>query len=90
MKKTLTSLCAAAALLVSGAVLADRPGDDWIPIEQAIQAAQQAGYTTISEIEADDDHWEGEGYKQDGEKYKFKIDAKTGQVVKDDKQGMFR
>ncbi len=90
MKKTLTSLCAGAALLVCGAVLADRPGEDWIPIEQAIQAAQQAGYTTITEIEVDDDNWEGEGYKQDGEKYKFKIDGRTGQVVEDEKQGLFR
>lgn len=85
MNKTVTALLASASLTFAGAAFADRPGADWISIEQAIETAKGAGYTTIYEIEADDDHWEGKGMKQDGEEYKFKIDGRTGEMKRDKK-----
>ncbi|MFC3609193.1 PepSY domain-containing protein [Stutzerimonas tarimensis] len=85
MKKTLAALFASASLVLAGVAYADRPGADWISIEQAIETAKGAGYTTIYEIEADDDHWEGKGMKQDGEVHKFKIDGRSGEMKRDKK-----
>jgi len=62
---------------------ADKPGADWITLEQAVEKAKAAGYTELHGIEADDDGWEGEGMKQDGKKYEFSIDGKTGEVTRD-------
>jgi len=81
--KSLSAATFAAAMLASGAALADRPGADWISIEQAIETAKKAGYTQLHSVEADDGHWEGKGLKQDGKVYEFKIDGKTGQVTLD-------
>lgn len=81
--KSLSAAALSAALLASGAAYADQPGADWIPIEEAISTARNAGYTQIHSIEADDESWEGKGLKQDGKKYEFKIDGKTGQVTLD-------
>ena len=83
LKKTLTALTAAAALS-AGAAMADRPGADWISIEQALSSAKQAGYTQIHKIEADDaGYWEGEGTKQDNRLYEFRVDGKTGKVIRE-------
>ena len=83
LKKTLTALTAAAALS-AGAAMADRPGADWISIEQALSSAKQAGYTQIHKIEADDaGYWEGEGTKQDNRLYDFRVDGKTGKVIRE-------
>ena len=67
----------------AAAFAADKPGADWITLEQAVEKAKAAGYTELHGIEADDDGWEGEGMKQDGKKYEFKIDGRTGEVTKD-------
>ncbi len=83
LKKTLTALTAAAALS-AGAAMADRPGADWISIEQALSSAKQAGYTQIHKIEADDaGYWEGEGTKQDNRLYEFRVDGKSGKVIRE-------
>ncbi|GLX15951.1 hypothetical protein Pstr01_41900 [Pseudomonas straminea] len=83
LKKTLTALTAAAALS-AGAAMADRPGADWISIEQALSSAKQAGYTQIHKIEADDaGYWEGEGTKEDNRLYEFRVDGKTGKVIRE-------
>jgi hypothetical protein len=84
LKKTLTALLATTAL-AAGAAMADRPGADWtVSIEQALSAAKAAGYTQVHKIEADDDgYWDGEGVKQDGKLYEFRIDGKSGQVTRD-------
>ncbi|GJD52287.1 hypothetical protein OPKNFCMD_5050 [Methylobacterium crusticola] len=73
---------ALAALLVAGATgaSADTVGADWMPIGQVIQKAEAAGYTLISEIEADDGHWEGQGMK-DGRPMKFTADPRTGAIL---------
>ena len=51
--------------------------------QNAVDTLKAAGYTELHGIEADDDGWEGEGMKQDGKKYEFKIDGRTGEVTKD-------
>ena len=57
----------AGSLLLAGNALADRPGSDWISIEDALSKARAAGYTELHKIEADNDgYWEGEGLKEDG------------------------
>lgn len=71
-------------LLLAGNALADRPGSDWISIEDALGKTRAAGYTELHKIEADDNgYWEGEGLKQDGRLYEFRIDGKSGQVTRD-------
>ncbi|GJD97927.1 PepSY domain-containing protein [Methylobacterium iners] len=65
---------------VSGAVLADQPGADWMPAEQVKKKLISSGYTSITKIEADDEHWDGEGIK-DGQKMKFEVDPKTGDIL---------
>lgn len=83
LKKTLTALIAAAALS-AGFAMADRPGADWISIEKALSSAKQAGFTQIHKIEADDaGYWEGEGTKQDNRLYEFRIDGKSGKVIRE-------
>ncbi|RMH82472.1 PepSY domain-containing protein [Pseudomonas sp. AOB-7] len=71
-------------MLLAGNALADRPGSDWISIEDALSKARTAGYTELHKIEADDEgYWEGEGLKQDGRLYEFHIDGKSGQITRD-------
>lgn len=74
----------AGTLLAAGNALADRPGNDWISIEDALSKARAAGYSELHKIEADNDgYWEGEGLKEDGRLYEFRIDGKSGQVIRD-------
>ncbi|BCM82751.1 peptidase [Methylobacterium indicum] len=80
---TKLTIPALAALILAGSsagALADKVGADWMPIGQVIQKVEAAGYTQISEIEADDGHWEGEGMK-DGKPMKFKADPRTGAIL---------
>jgi hypothetical protein len=60
--------------------LADTPGADWMPADQVKQKLMAAGYTSITEFEADDGHWEGEGVKN-GVKMQFHADPKTGAIL---------
>ncbi|WP_028614526.1 PepSY domain-containing protein [Halopseudomonas pelagia] len=85
MKKSFSAALATATLLAAGTVMADSPKADWISIEQAIETAKAAGYTEIHKVEADDEYWEGEGMKADGNKYEFKINGQTGTIEKDKK-----
>ncbi|MBA1275852.1 PepSY domain-containing protein [Stutzerimonas azotifigens] len=82
-KKTLTAAFAAILLTSGSAFAADKPGADWISIEEAIAKVKQAGYTTVYGIEADREGWEGEGEKQDGRKHEFKVDGRSGELTKD-------
>lgn len=82
--KKLTAALAVAVLgTTSGVALADQPGADWITLEQALEKAKAAGYTTLHSIDADGDSWEGEGMKADGKVWEFKIDGKSGEVTRD-------
>ena len=60
--------------------LADTPGPDWMPADQVKQKLMAAGYSSITEFEADDGHWEGEGVKN-GMKMQFHADPKTGAIL---------
>ena len=74
----------AGSLLLAGNALADRPDSDWISIDEALSKARAAGYTELHKIEADNDgYWEGEGLKQDGRPHEFRIDGKSGAVIRD-------
>jgi uncharacterized membrane protein YkoI len=74
----------AGSLLLSSHAFADRPGSDWISIEDALSKARAAGYTELHKIEADNDgYWEGEGLKEDGRLHEFRIDGKSGAVIRD-------
>ena len=67
-----------------GAVFAaDQPGADWITIDKVRQILTDAGYTQITELEADDGHWEGEGMKN-GKMMDFHIDPRTGKFTKEE------
>lgn len=83
MIKALTTVAAIAMLGSATAFAADKPGQGWISLEQAVEKAKAAGYTELYGIEADNDGWEGEGMKADGNKYEFTIDGKTGEVTRD-------
>ncbi len=60
----------------------DKPGTDWIPAEQVKQTLMAAGYSSITELEADNGHWEGEGLKN-GVRMEFHVDPKTGTITKE-------
>jgi hypothetical protein len=63
-----------------GHALADQPGADWMPAEQVKEKLMAAGYTNITEFEADDGHWEGEGMRN-GVRMQFHADPKTGEII---------
>jgi len=67
------------AMSLTGA-RADQPGADWMPKETVKQKLIDAGYERITELEADDGHWEGEGFKA-GRKMQFHADPKTGAIT---------
>ncbi|MBB5047803.1 putative aspartyl protease [Rhodopseudomonas rhenobacensis] len=74
-----------AGLIAAGAATAaraDQPGADWMPAEQVRQKLMQAGYSQITQLKADDGHWEGEGVKN-GQKMDFHADPKTGAITKE-------
>ena len=43
----------------------------------------ESGYGSVTKIEADDGHWEGEGMKN-GQKYEFHVDPHSGAITKDE------
>jgi hypothetical protein len=65
-----------------GAASADQPGPDWMSIEQVMQKLRAAGYGEISELEADDGHWEGKGVKG-GKRLEFHVDPHSGAITKE-------
>ena len=76
----LTLLMIAGAMVLGTAAYADQPGVDWMPADQVKQKLMTSGYSSITEFEADDGHWEGEGVKN-GKKMQFHADPKTGAVT---------
>lgn len=86
--KALTHLVtglALAGVLSAAPAWADQPGADWkVTKDQAEVALKAAGYTSITKIEADDGHWEGEGTKADGMRYEFHVDPHSGKITKDE------
>ena len=80
MKRSTVALALAMQFVTLGSALADEPGVDWMPAERVKQKLISSGYTSITKIEADDGHWDGEGVK-DGQKMKFEVDPKTGDIL---------
>lgn len=78
----LTALLLAAAMATSFALpaRADRPGADWMPLDQAFRTLTEAGYRDISEIEADDGAWEARATK-DGAGFEVRVDPRTGAIT---------
>ena len=76
------TLLLSAALLATGATtaLADKPGRDWMSLDRAYKHLTEAGYQNVSEMEADDDHWEAKAMK-DGAWFKVKVDPHSGAVT---------
>lgn len=78
--KTLAGGLLAAGLFAVPALADDRPGPDWMPIEGAVRALEQAGYANVHGLEADDGVWEGKAVK-DGRSVKVKVDPHNGAVT---------
>ena len=62
---------------------ADQPGPDWMPAQQVIEQVLKSGYTQVTQLEADDGRWEGEGGEgiKNGQKMDFHADPKTGVII---------
>jgi hypothetical protein len=78
----IASVSFAAALSIGSLNLAkaDQPGPDWMPAQQVLEKVLKSGYSQVTELEADDGRWEGEGIK-DGQKMEFHADPKTGVIT---------
>lgn len=75
----IAAVLTAALLLAPVPAFADGPGRDWISIGRVERLLQRQGYRLI-EIEASDDHWEGEATRN-GRTWDFKLNPRTGRVV---------
>lgn len=64
----------------SGRALAEQPGRDWMPVEEVRKGLLASGYSEITKLEAETDHWDGEGIK-DGQRMMFDADPKTGAIL---------
>ena len=80
MKRSIPALALTLQFVALGSAFADQPGPDWMPAEKIKQKLISSGYSSITKIEADDGHWDGEGVK-DGQKMKFEVDPKTGDIL---------
>lgn len=80
MNKSGLVFAVALSLIVPNLAKADQPGPDWMPAQQVIEQVIKSGYTQVTQIEADDGRWEGEGIKN-GQKMDFHADPKTGVVT---------
>jgi hypothetical protein len=70
----------ALSVVTANLAKADQPGPDWMPSQQVIEKVLQSGYTQVTQLEADDGRWEGEGIKN-GQKMDFHADPRTGVIT---------
>jgi hypothetical protein len=77
------ALAAAVVLAGAGQALADQPGPDWMTKEQVMEKLTAAGYSNITDLEADDGHWEGQGMK-DGTIMEFHVNPHTGALIEEE------
>lgn len=77
----LTTALTAALLAGSfvGATADDRPGPDWLPMDKVYRSLTDAGYTSVTSIEADGMRWKAKAYK-DGISHKLRIDPRSGEI----------
>ena len=80
MNKLVFVFAVALSLLVLNLAKADQSGPDWMLAQQVIEQILKSGYTQVTELEADDGRWEGEGIKN-GQKMDFHADPKTGVIT---------
>ena len=80
MNKLISVSTVVLSLLFLNPARADQPGPDWMPAQQVIEQVLRSGYTQVSELEADDGRWEGEGIKN-GRKMEFHADPRTGVIT---------
>ncbi|ARG98458.1 PepSY domain-containing protein [Legionella micdadei] len=74
------------SLVLSASVaFADVTTPPKVTIQQALSAAEKAGYTDIRKIKYEDGQWEVKGLNAQGKKFKIKIDATTGALSEEDK-----
>jgi uncharacterized membrane protein YkoI len=78
-KSTLATF-ALSALLLGGPAVAQNQSP--ITAEQAIEIARQQGLVTVEEVDRDDGKWEVEGKDASGREIEVDIDARSGKVVK--------
>jgi uncharacterized membrane protein YkoI len=73
-----------APALLTAATLAATPAlAQTISIEEAIAIAREAGVVTVEEVDLDDGReWEVEGRDAQGREIEVDIDARTGAVIK--------
>jgi len=77
-----SSILGAALLALStGVAVADQPGPDWLSMDAVIKILNNEGYSVVTELEADDGHWEADASK-DGKVYEIHIEPKTGKLIK--------
>jgi len=81
MTKAFKGIVLGLLLAGAGSAGADVPGSDWMSREQVIQKLEQAGFTRVTQLEADDGHWEGEAWK-DGRLMEFHVDPRSGAITK--------
>jgi hypothetical protein len=77
----ITILSAVLLTLSAGAAAADQSGPDWMSADAVIKILNNEGYSTVTELEADDGHWEADVSK-DGKVYEVHIDPRTGKLTK--------
>ncbi|KQW22454.1 peptidase [Afipia sp. Root123D2] len=67
--------------LSAGVAVSDQPGPDWMSADAVLKILNNEGYSAVTELEADDGHWEADATK-DGKVYELHIDPKTGKLTK--------
>jgi len=67
-------------LAAAGLAHAGQPGPDWINFSAVTQHLQSAGYSNISEVEADDGYWKAHAVKE-GQLFKVVLDPRSGNIV---------
>ena len=71
--KKIAAIAFAAILASLANANADQPGPDWMLAQPVIEKVLKSGYTQVTQLEADDGRWEGEGIKN-GQKMDFHAD----------------
>jgi uncharacterized membrane protein YkoI len=84
VKPHLIAIACALALSASAATAQNAPANlsTQVTAEQARAIAANNGVVRISEIELDDGKWEIEGRDQSGREIEIDIDARTGAIIK--------
>jgi len=77
-----------AGLLLSvagtGFAWADQPGADWMPKKEVEAKIIESGYTSVSRLDAENGEWVGKGLKLNSEKYRFRADPRTGNIIQEE------